>query len=156
MTKYINKVIQTDIGDLKNQLNKLQETTNANIERLQNTLHKVSSDGFGELPYRKQYDLFQSLADQGADLKEYFRDISSVAGEKTFNIFLRTRFKMADKCHLETLADIQEHMLAQTPAKDIPFKVFKSMIASQDVPLDYRNKLIRDRGDKRFKEFASW
>jgi len=32
MTKYINKVIQTDIGDLKNQLNKLQETTNANIE----------------------------------------------------------------------------------------------------------------------------
>ena len=154
MTKYINKVIQTDIGDLKNQLNKLQETTNANIERLQNTLQKVSSDGFGELPYRKQYDLFQSLADQGADLKEYFRDISSVAGEKTFNIFLRTRFKMADKCHLETLADIQEHMLAQTPAKDIPFRVFKSMIASQDVPLDYRNKLIKDRGDKRFKEVA--
>ena len=154
MTKYINKVIQTDIGDLKNQLNKLQETTNANIERLQNTLQKVSSDGFGELPYREQYDLFQSLADQGADLKEYFRDISSVAGEKTFNIFLRTRFKMADKCHLETLADIQEHMLAQTPAKDIPFRVFKSMIASQDVPLDYRNKLIKDRGDKRFKEVA--
>ena len=154
MTKYINKVIQTDIGDLKNQLNKLQETTNANIERLQNTLQKVSSDGFEELPYREQYDLFQSLADQGADLKEYFRDISSVAGEKTFNIFLRTRFKMADKCHLETLADIQEHMLAQTPAKDIPFKIFKSMIASQDVPLDYRNKLIRDRGDKRFKEVA--
>ena len=154
MTKYINKVIQTDIGDLKNQLNKLQETTNANIERLQNTLQKVSSDGFGELPYREQYDLFQSLADQGADLKEYFRDISSVAGEKTFNIFLRTRFKMADKCHLETLADIQEHMLAQTPAKDIPFRVFKSMIASNDVPLDYRNKLIRDRGDKRFKEVA--
>ena len=154
MTKYINKVIQTDIGDLKNQLNKLQETTNANIERLQNTLEKVSSNGFEVLPYREQYDLFQSLADQGADLKEYFRDISSVAGEKTFNIFLRTRFKMADKCHLETLADIQEHMLAQTPAKDIPFKVFKSMIASQDVPLDYRNKLIKDRGDKRFKEVA--
>ena len=154
MTKYINKVIQTDIGDLKNQLNKLQETTNANIERLQNTLEKVSSNGFEVLPYREQYDLFQSLADQGADLKEYFRDISSVAGEKTFNIFLRTRFKMADQSHLSTLADIQEHMLAQTPAKDIPFKVFKSIIASQDVPLDYRNKLIRDRGDKRFKEVA--
>jgi len=154
MTKYINKVIQTDIGDLKNQLNKLQETTNANIERLQNTLQKVSSDGFGELPYREQYDLLKSLANQGADLKEYFRDISSVAGEKTFNIFLRTRFDLRDQSHLETLADIQEHMLAQTPAKDIPFNIFKSMIASQDVPLDYRNKLIRDRGDKRFKEVA--
>ena len=154
MTKYINKVIQTDIGDLKNQLNKLQETTNANIERLQNILQKVSSDGFGELPYREQYDLLKSLANQGADLKEYFRDISSVAGEKTFNIFLRTRFDLRDQSHLETLADIQEHMLAQTPAKDIPFKVFKSIIASQDVPLDYRNKLIRDRGDKRFKEVA--
>ena len=154
MTKYINKVIQTDIGDLKNQLNKLQETTNANIERLQNTLQKVSSNGFEELPYREQYDLFQSLADQGADLKEYFRNISSVAGEKTFNIFLRTRFSSRDQYHLSTLADIQEHMLSQTPAKDIPFKVFKSMIASNDVPLDYRNKLIRDRGDKRFKEVA--
>ena len=154
MTKYTNKVIQTDIGDLKNQLNKLQETTNANIERLQNTLEKVSSNGFEVLPYREQYDLFQSLADQGADLKEYFRDISSVAGEKTFNIFLKTRFNLRDKSHLETLANIQEHMLAQTPAKDIPFRVFKSMIASNDVPLDYRNKLIRDRGDKRFKEVA--
>jgi len=154
MTKYTNKVIQTDIGDLKNQLNKLQETTNANIERLQNTLQKVSSNGFGELPYREQYDLLKSLATQGADLKEYFRDISSIAGEKTFNIFLRTRFDLRDQSHLETLADIQEHMLAQTPAKDIPFRVFKSMIASNDVPLDYRNKLIRDRGDKRFKEVA--
>ena len=154
MTKYTNKVIQTDIGDLKNQLKKLQETTNANVERLQNTLQKVFSNGFGELPYREQYDLLKSLADQGADLKEYFRDISSVAGEKTFNIFLRTRFDLRDQSHLETLADIQEHMLAQTPAKDIPFRVFKSMIASNDVPLDYRNKLIRDRGDKRFKEVA--
>jgi len=154
MTKYINKIIQTDIGDLKNQLNKLQETTNANIERLQNTLQKVSSNGFGELPYREQYDILQNLSDTGISLKDLSREISVKIDKKVFDIFLRTRFKMADKCHLETLADIQEHMLAQTPAKDIPFKIFKSMIASQDVPLDYRNKLIRDRGDKRFKEVA--
>ena len=154
MTKYINKVIQTDIGDLKNQLKKLQETTNANIERLQNTLQKVSSNGFGELPYREQYEILQNLSDTGMSLKEYFRGISQAADERIFSIFLQTRFKMADKSHLSTLADIQEHMLAQTPAKDIPFKIFKSMIASQDVPLDYRNKLIRDRGDKRFKEVA--
>ena len=154
MTKYINKVIQTDIGDFKNQLNKLQETTNANIERLQNTLQKVSSNGFGELPYREQYEILQNLSDTGIYLKDSSREISVKIDKKVFDIFLRTRFKMADKCHLETLADIQEHMLAQTPAKDIPFKIFKSMIASQDVPLDYRNKLIRDRGDKRFKEVA--
>ena len=154
MTKYINKVIQTDIGDLKNQLNKLQETTNANIERLQNTLQKVSSNGFGELPYREQYEILQNLSDIGISLKDISREISVKIDKKVFDIFLKTRFKMADKSHLSTLADIQEHMLAQTPAKDIPFKVFKSMIASQDVPLDYRNKLIRDRGDKRFKEVA--
>ena len=154
MTKYINKVIQTDIGDLKNQLKKLQETTNANIERLQNTLQKVSSSGFGELPYREQYEILQNLSDTGMSLKDLSREISVKIDKKVFNIFLKTRFNMTDKCHLETLADIQEHMLAQTPAKDIPFQVFKSMIASQDVPLDYRNKLIRDRGDKRFKEVA--
>lgn len=154
MTKYINKVIQTDIGDLKNQLNKLQETTNANIERLQNTLQKVSSDGFGELPYREQYEILQNLSDTGMSLKDLSREICVKIDKKVFSIFLKTRFDLRDQSHLETLADIQEHMLAQTPAKDIPFRVFKSMIASQDVPLDYRNKLIRDRGDKRFKEVA--
>ena len=154
MTKYINKVIQTDIGDLKNQLNKLQETTNANIERLQNTLQKVSSNGFGELPYREQYEILHTLSDTGMSLKDLSREISAKIDEKVFSIFLKTRFNLRDQSHLETLADIQEHMLAQTPAKDIPFKIFKSMIASQDVPLDYRNKLIRDRGDKRFKEVA--
>ena len=154
MTKYINKVIQTDIGDLKNQLKKLQETTNANIERLQNTLQKVSSNGFGELPYREQYEILHNLSDTGMSLKDLSREISAKIDEKVFSIFLKTRFNLRDQSHLETLADIQEHMLAQTPAKDIPFRVFKSMIASQDVPLDYRNKLIRDRGDKRFKEVA--
>ena len=154
MTKYINKVIQTDIGDLKNQLNKLQETTNANIERLQNILQKVSSNEFEQLPYREQYEILQNLSDTGMSLKEYFRGINQAADEKIFSIFLQTRFKSRDQYHLSTLADIQEHMLAQTPAKDIPFKIFKSMVASQDVPLDYRNKLIRDRGDKRFKEVA--
>ena len=154
MTKYINKVIQTDIGDLKNQLNKLQETTNANIERLQNTLQKVSSNGFGELSYREQYEILQNLSDTGMSLKDLSREIYVKIDKKVFSIFLKTRFNLRDQSHLETLANIQEHMLAQTPAKDIPFRVFKSMIASNDVPLDYRNKLIRDRGDKRFKEVA--
>ena len=41
--------LQTNIGDLKNELKKLQETTNAQIERLQNLLEKTSSINFNKL-----------------------------------------------------------------------------------------------------------
>ena len=52
------------------------------------------------------------------------------------------------------LADIEHFRSNNTPAKDIPFSVFKAMIAEEDIPLDDRNKLIRERGDKRFKEIV--
>ena len=50
------------------------------------------------------------------------------------------------------LADIEHFQSTKTPAKDIPFSVFKAMIADKGIPVDDRNKLIRERGDKRFKE----
>ena len=50
------------------------------------------------------------------------------------------------------LIDIERVRSNKTPAKDIPFSVFKAMIADEGIPVDDRNKLIRDRGDKRFKE----
>ena len=50
------------------------------------------------------------------------------------------------------LANIEHFRSNKTPAKDIPFSVFKAMIAEEGIPVDDRNKLIRDRGDKRFKE----
>ena len=146
--------IQTNIGDLKRQLEDLQSITNANIARLQKHLDIVSSARFGELPYKEQYEHLESLADRGADLKEYFRDISSKAGEKIFNIHYYTRFNSQERSRLSTLADIEHARANKTPAKNIPFSVFKAMIAEEGIPLDDRNKLIRDRGDKRFKEIV--
>ena len=146
--------IQTNIGDLKRQLEDLQSITIANIARLQKLLEITSSPRFGELPYKKQYEHLESLADRGADLKEYFRDISSKAGEKIFNIHYHTRFNWSKKGELSMLADIEHARANKTPAKNIPFSVFKAMIAEEGIPLDDRNKLIRERGDKRFKEIV--
>ena len=144
--------IQTNIGDLKRQLEDLQSITNANIARLQKHLDIVSSARFGELPYKEQYEHLQSLHDCGANLKEHFSDISSKAGEKIFNIHYYTRFNWSKKGELSMLADIEHARANKTPAKNIPFSVFKAMIAEEGIPVDDRNKLIRERGDKRFKE----
>ena len=50
------------------------------------------------------------------------------------------------------LADIEYARINKTPAKEIPFAVFKAMIAEEGIPVDDRNQLIKERGDKRFKE----
>jgi len=147
-------IIQTNIGDLKKQLEDLQSITNANIARLQKHLDIVSSARFGELPYKEQYEHLQSLHDCGANLKEHFTDISSKAGEKIFNIHYYTRFNWSKKAELSKLVDIEHALANKTPAKNIPFDIFKAMIADEGIPLDDRNKLIRERGDKRFKEIV--
>jgi len=144
--------IQTNIGDLKRQLEDLQSITNANIARLQKHLDVVSSARFGELSYKEQYEHLQSLHDCGANLKEHFTDISSKAGEKIFNIHYYTRFNWSKKGELSKLVDIEHALANKTPAKNIPFDIFKAMIADEGIPVDHRNKLIRERGDKRFKE----
>ena len=48
--------IQTNLGDLKKQLEDLQSITNANIAKLQKHLDIVSSARFRELPYKEQYE----------------------------------------------------------------------------------------------------
>ena len=144
--------IQTNIGDLKRQLEDLQSITNANIARLQNLLEITSSPTFKDLPYKEQYEHLESLADRGADLKEYFRDISSAASDKIFQIHYVTRFNWQVRSELSMLADIEHALANKTPAKNIPFSVFKAMVAEEGIPVDDRNKLIRERGDKRFKE----
>lgn len=144
--------IQTNIGDLKKQLEDLQSITNANIARLQKHLNIVSSSSFKDLSYKEQYEHLQSLHDCGTNLKGHFSDISSKAGEKTSKIFLATRFNWDEKSKLSMLADIEHARANKTPAKNIPFAVFKAMIAEEGIPVDDRNKLIRERGDKRFKE----
>ena len=144
--------IQTNIGDLKRQLEDLQSITNANIARLQKHLDIVSSARFGELPYKEQYNYLQCLHDTVDALKDHFRDISSKAGEQVWNIHYMTRFSCREKLKLSRLADIEHALANKTQAKNIPFDVFKAMIADEGISLDDRNKLIKDRGDKRFKE----
>ena len=144
--------IQTNIGDLKKQLEDLQSITNANIARLQNHLSVVSSSRFGELSYKDQLNHREALSDYGADIRNYIRDNVSKIDKIAFDIFLSTRHNRQAKSELEMLADIEHFQSTKTPAKDIPFSVFKAMIADEGIPVDDRNKLIRDRGDKRFKE----
>ena len=144
--------IQTNIGDLKKQLEDLQSITNANIARTQKLLETVNSSRFRELPYKDQYNYLQCLHDTVDALRDHFRDISSKAGEQVWNIHYMTRFSCREKLKLSRLADIEHARANKTPAKDIPFNVFKAMIAEEGIPVDDRNKLIRDRGDKRFKE----
>ncbi len=144
--------IQTNIGDLKKQLEDLQSITNSNIARLQNHLSIVSSSRFGELSYKEQLNHREALSDYGADIRNYIRDNVSKIDKIAFDIFLLTRHNRQAKCELEMLADIEYFRSTNTPAKNIPFSVFKAMIAEEGIPVDDRNKLIRERGDKRFKE----
>ena len=146
--------IQTNIGDLKRQLEDLQSITNANIARLQNHLDIVSSSSFGKLSYKDQLNHREALSDYGADIRNYIRDNVSKIDKIAFDIFLSTRHNRQAKCELEMLADIEHFRSTNTPAKDIPFSVFKAMVADEGIPVDDRNKLIRERGDKRFKEIV--
>ena len=144
--------IQTNIGDLKRQLEDLQSITNANIARLQNHLQFTSSANFKDLSYIDQRNHLDALSNNGSYLKDYFRETVSKMDKIAFDIFLSTRHNRQAKSELEMLADIEHFRSNKTPAKDIPFSVFKAMIVDEGIPVDDRNKLIRDRGDKRFKE----
>ena len=144
--------IQTNIGDLKRQLEDLQSITNANIARLQNHLQFTSSANFKDLSYKEQRNHLDALSNNGSYLKDYFRESVSKIDKIAFDIFLSTRFSCGDRSKLSMLIDIEHARANKTPAKDIPFSVFKAMIAEEGIPVDDRNKLIRDRGDKRFKE----
>ena len=144
--------IQTNIGDLKKQLEDLQSITNANIARLQIHLDIVSSARLKGMSYKDQLNHREALSDYGADIRNYIRESASKIDKIAFDIFLSTRHNRQAKYELEMLADIEHFQSTKTPAKDIPFSVFKAMIADEGIPVDDRNKLIRERGDKRFKE----
>ena len=144
--------IQTNLGDLKKQLEDLQSITNANIVRLQNNLEITSSANFKNLTYVQQRNALDALSNNGSYLKDHIRESISKIDKIAFDIFLSTRFSCGDRSKLSMLIDIERVRANKTPAKDIPFSVFKAMIADEGIPVDDRNKLIRERGDKRFKE----
>ena len=142
--------MQTNIGDLKRQIEDLQSITNANIARLQNLL--VIGANFKNLTYRNTP--FDFSFNNGSYIRDYIRESASKIDKVAFDIFLSTRHNSQARSELEMLANIEEARANKTPAKNIPFSVFKAMIAEEGIPVDDRNKLIRERGDKRFKEIV--
>ena len=83
--------IQTNIGDLKRQLEDLQSITNANIARLQIHLDIVSSARLKGMSYKDQLNHREALSDYGADIRNYIRDKVSKIDKIAFDIFLSTR-----------------------------------------------------------------
>ena len=144
--------MQTNIGDLKRQIEDLQSITNANIARLQNHLQFTSSANFKDLSYIDQRNHLDALSNNGSCLRDHMRESISKIDKIAFDIFLSTRFSCGDRSKLSMLIDIEHARANKTPAKNIPFSVFKAMITDEGIPVDDRNKLIRERADKRFKE----
>ena len=100
--------IQTNIGDLKRQLEDLQSITNANIARLQNHLQFTSSANFKDLSYIDQRNHLDALSNNGSYLKDHIRESISKIDKIAFDIFLSTRFSCGDRSKLSMLARSEE------------------------------------------------
>ena len=141
--------LQTNIGDLKNDLKKLQETTNAQIERLQNLLEKTSSSNFNKLSYADQYNYKQELADTGKFIRNYIRENTSDINVHAERINFYCIFNSHAKNELYKKVQIES--VQHLSAKEIPFDIFKPMMEDESISQSEKNDLIRERGDKRYK-----
>tara|TARA_R100000231_G_scaffold67565_1_gene54179 strand:- start:10 stop:459 length:450 start_codon:yes stop_codon:yes gene_type:complete len=141
--------IQTNIGDLKNQLKQLQEISNAHIGRIQNTLEKISNPSYEKLSYREQYDLQNSLSDSGCLLRKHieesYKDLEWVA-KRIFHDCLFNSYAQ-EKLYKKVKIESVQHL----SAKDIPYDIFKCMMEDEDISQLEKNYLIKERGDKRYK-----
>ena len=141
--------LQTNIGDLKNELEKLQETTNAQIERLQNLLEKTSRSNFNKLSYADQYYYKKELADTGKFIRNYIRESCTKLDNSAFKILHDCSFgyyaekELYRKVKIESVHDVEP--------KDIPFDIFKCIMEDESINQLTKNELIRQRGDKRYK-----
>ena len=141
--------IQTNIGDLKNQLKQLQEVNLAQIDRIQNLLEKISNPSFEKLSYREQYDLKTSLHDAGKYIKDYIDTSTSKLDYTAKQIFTHCLFYSSAESELYKKVQIES--VQHLSAKEIPFDIFKSMMEDKDISQLVKNELIRQRGDKRYK-----
>ena len=141
--------LQTNIGDLKNELKKLQETTNAQIERLQNLLEKTSSSNFNKLSYADQYYYKKELADTGKFIRNYIRENTSDINVHAERINFYCIFNSHAKNELYKKVQIES--VQHLSAKEIPFDIFKSMMEDESISQSEKNDLIRERGDKRYR-----
>ena len=141
--------IQTNIGDLKNQLKQLQEVNLAKIDRIQNLLEKISNPNFKKLSYREQYDLKKSLSDAGRFIKDYIDTSNSKLDYTAKQIFSHCVFYSTEESELYKKVQIES--VQHLSAKEIPFDIFKSMMEDESISQLEKNDLIRERGDKRYK-----
>ena len=141
--------IQTNIGDLKNQLKQLQEVNLAQIDRIQNLLEKISNPNFKKLSYRDQYDLKTSLHDAGKYIKDYIDTSTSGLNYIAKQIFTHCLFYSS--AERELYKKVQIESVQHLSAKEIPFDIFKSMMEDKDISQLEKNYLIQERGDKRYK-----
>ena len=141
--------IQTNIGDLKNQLKQLQEVNLAQIDRIQNLLEKISNPSFKKLSYREQYDLKKSLSDAGRFIKDYIDTSNSKLDYTAKQIFSHCVFYSTEESELYKKVQIER--VKHLSAKEIPFDIFKSMMEDESISQSEKNDLIRERGDKRYK-----
>ena len=141
--------IQTNIGDLKNQLKQLQEVNLAQIDRIQKLLEKISNPSFEKLSYREQYELKSSLSDAGKFIRNYIRESSSQLDHTAWKIFHYCLFNSSAERELDKKVKIES--VQHLSAKEIPFDIFKSMMEDESMSQSEKNDLIRERGDKRYK-----
>ena len=141
--------IQTNIGDLKNQLKEIQEVNLSQIGRLQSLLEKISNPSFDKLSYQDQYELKTSLSDAGKFMRNYMRRKTLRLDDILHHIFHYCLFNSYAESELNKKVKIEKYK--DKSAKEIPFDIFKCMMEDESISQSEKNDLIRERGDKRYK-----
>ena len=141
--------IQTNIGDLKNQLKEIQEVNLSQIDRLQFLLEKISNPSFDKLSYQDQSELKTCLSDAGKFMRDYMRRKTLRLDDIMHHIFHYCLFNSYAESALNDKVKIEKWK--DKSAKDMPFDIFKLIMNDEDTPQLVKNKLIRQRGDKRYK-----
>ena len=141
--------IQTNIGDLKNQLKEIQEVNLSQIDRIQSLLEKISNPSFDKLSYQDQYELKTSLSDAGKFMRNYMRRKTLRLDDILHHIFHYCLFNSYAESELNKKVKIEKYK--DKSAKEIPFDIFKCMMEDESISQSEKNDLIRERGDKRYK-----
>ena len=141
--------IQTNLGDLKNQLKEIQEVNLSQIDRIQSLLEKISNPSFDKLSYQDQYELKTSLSDAGKFMRNYMRRKTLRLDDILHHIFHYCLFNSYAESELNKKVKIEKYK--DKSAKEIPFDIFKCMMEDESISQSEKNDLIRERGDKRYK-----
>ena len=141
--------IQTNLGDLKNQLKEIQEVNLSQIDRIQSLLEKISNPSFDKLSYQDQYELKTCLSDAGKFMRDYMRRKTLRLDDIMHHIFHYCLFNSYAEKALNKKVKIEKYK--NKSAKEIPFDIFKCMMEDESISQSEKNDLIRERGDKRYK-----